>query len=118
MLKNNIIFNANLNYNIAELQNTQSFPQFGNIGKTFYSWLPSFMMRYIISRNENLRIFYRTNNDAPSIDQLQQVLNNTNPTQLSIGNPNLSQDYSHFIAVRYLQTNAQHMHTFFILFRG
>ena len=114
--KNNIIFNANLNYNIAELQNTQSFPQFGNIGRTFYSWLPSFMMRYIISRNENLRIFYRTNNDAPSIDQLQQVLNNTNPTQLSIGNPNLSQDYSHFIAVRYLQTNAQHMHTFFILF--
>ncbi|MCL5031529.1 MAG: TonB dependent receptor [Bacteroidetes bacterium] len=114
--KNNIIFNANLNYNIAELQNSQSFPQFGNIGRTFYSWLPSFMMRYIISRNENLRIFYRTNNNDPSIDQLQQVLNNTNPTQLSIGNPDLSQDYSHFIAIRYLQTNAQHMHTFFILF--
>ncbi len=113
--KNKLLFNLGLNYNIAELQNAQSFPQLGNIERKFYSWLPSFMLRYMVSRNENLRIFYRTTNDDPSIDQLQQVLNNTNPTQLSIGNPNLSQDYSHFIAIRYLQTNAQHMHTFFAM---
>lgn len=113
---NGLIFNVGLNYNIAQLQNSQSFPLLGNLERKFYSLLPSFMMRYNISRNENLRIFYRTNNDDPSIDQLQQVLNNTNPTQLSIGNPNLSQDYKHFIALRYSQTNAAHMHTFFILF--
>ena len=111
----NLLFNLGLNYNISELQNAQSFPQIGSIERKFYSWLPSFMLRYMVSRNENLRIFYRTTNDDPSIDQLQQVLNNTNPTQLSIGNPNLSQDYSHMIAIRYLQTNAQHMHTFFVL---
>ena len=83
----------NLNYNIAELEDNQTFPTSGTMERTFYSVLPSFFLRYYVSRNNNLRISYTTTDDDPSITQLQNVLNNSNTTQLSIGNPALSQDY-------------------------
>ena len=111
-----LLLSANINYNLAQLINSQYFPQSKNIERNFYSILPSFMLRYNISHDKNLRIFYRTRNDDPGVDQLQDVLNNTNPTQLSIGNPLLTQDYNHTLILRYSETNGKHMRTFFILF--
>ena len=113
--ENNLIFSLNLNYNIAQLENNQAFPQQGNIERTFHSILPSLFFRYNISRGNNLRIFYRTNNDDPNINQLQNVLNNSDPTQLSIGNPNLGQDYKHSFILRYLHMNGRHMPFFLLL---
>ena len=113
--ENNLIFALNLNYNIAQLENDQTFPQQGNIERTFNSFLPSVFFRYNIARGNNLRIFYRTNNDDPSINQLQSVLNNSDPTQLSIGNPNLSQDYKHSFILRYLHINGDHMPLFVLV---
>jgi hypothetical protein len=112
---NSLSFAANVNYNIAELNNNQTFPSSGRIERTFHSVLPSFFLRYFVSRNNNLRLSYSTNNNAPSIDQLQNVLNNSNTTQLSIGNPNLSQDYKHSLTLRYIQTNTDHTNSFFIM---
>jgi hypothetical protein len=114
--KEQLMFMLNLNYNIAQLYNNQTFPGTDSFSKRFYSLLPSFMLRYEFSRNDNLRINYRASNNNPSIDQLQNVVNNSNPTQLTIGNPNLSQDYTHSIAIRYSETNGMHMRTFFALF--
>ena len=116
--ENHLSFALNLNYNIAQLVNNQSFPGADMMGRTFHSVLPSLFLRYFISRNNNLRISYYATNDDPSIDQLQNVINNSNPTQLSIGNPNLSQDYKHSLVLRYIQTNAEHMNSLFILFGG
>jgi Outer membrane protein beta-barrel family len=108
----------NLNYNVSILNNTRTFPFYGYLEKKFYSLLPSMMLRYNISRESNLRIMIRSNNDAPSITQLQDVLNNSNPTQLSIGNPNLSQDYKNSIVLRYSQISPGHTNIFFILLSG
>jgi hypothetical protein len=65
------------------------------------------MYSYRFDNKSNLRIFYRTNTNAPSVNQLQGVINNSNPTQLSTGNPNLKQDYSHSLSARYGVTNAK-----------
>jgi hypothetical protein len=65
------------------------------------------MYNYRFTNKANLRIFYRTNTNAPSVNQLQGVINNSNPTQLSTGNPNLKQDYSHSLSFRYGVTNAK-----------
>jgi hypothetical protein len=73
------------------------------------------MLQYKVSKDQNLRIFYRTNNDDPSIDQLQQVLNNSNPTQLTTGNPSLAQDYKHSFNLRYTETGFENVHSFFVL---
>jgi len=113
--ESSLSFAANIKYNIAQLSNSQTFPEQGYLGRSYYSWLPSLFLRYFISRTNNLRLFYNTNNDPPSIDQLQNVLNNSNPTQLSIGNPDLSQDYKHSLVLRYIQINPQLMNSFFVM---
>ena len=113
--KDDLSFALGVNYNISQLRNKQTYPYSLSIGKSFYSILPSFMFQYRVSKDQNLRFFYRTNNDDPSIDQLQEVLNNSNPTQLTTGNPNLAQDYKHSFNLRYTETGFENVHSFFVL---
>jgi Outer membrane protein beta-barrel family/Carboxypeptidase regulatory-like domain len=113
-----LIMALNLNYNVSILNNSRTFPIDGYLEKKFYSFLPSMMLRYNISMESNLRIMIRSNNDAPSIIQLQDVLNNSNPTQLSMGNPNLSQDSKNSVVLKYSQISPGHTNIFFILFSG
>jgi hypothetical protein len=47
---------------------------------------------------------YRTNTNAPSISQLQNIVDNSNPLLLRTGNPDLRQDYTHSLMVRYGKT--------------
>ncbi|MDP4115420.1 MAG: TonB-dependent receptor [Bacteroidota bacterium] len=107
-----------LNYNIANLKNDIVFPNTTNIQKTFYSFLPSFRARFAISKDQNLRINYQASNNAPSVDQLQNVLDNTNSIQLSIGNPLLKQDISHSISLRYSIMNFSNMQSLFVMMNG
>ena len=57
---------------------------------------------------------YRTNISAPSIKQLQNVINVSNPLQLSTGNPNLREDYEQTLILRYGLTKKKTAHNFFI----
>jgi hypothetical protein len=52
-------------------------------------------MNWKISEITNLRFFYRTSTDEPSISELQNAINNTDRLRLSTGNPNLKQEYAH-----------------------
>ncbi|MGE0566691.1 MAG: outer membrane beta-barrel protein [Bacteroidia bacterium] len=84
--------------------------------KAFSSLLPNFFMRYTISKSTNFRLFYRASNNPPSIDQLQNVLNNSNALQLSMGNPDLKQDFQHFMGMRYSSVNTLKSTSFFSMF--
>ena len=116
--ESNLSLAANISYNISRLENGQSFPQNERIERNFYSILPFAMLHYKLTNAENIRLFYRASNDAPSVDQLQNVLDNSNPTQLSIGNPALAQDYKHMLVLRYSSTERRSFNSFFILFSG
>jgi hypothetical protein len=59
------------------------------------------------SKEENLRLMYRASTNPPSISQLQDVLDNSNPLFLTSGNPDLKQAYTHNFTTRYGKTNAQ-----------
>ena len=116
--KEGFAVDANLNYNIATLTSNQTYPFSAEVSKSFYSFLPSLMLRYSVNRDNNFRLYLRTSNNSPSVEQLQNVLNNTNPQQLSIGNPNLKQDYRTTLSFRYQSANIQSMSSFFIMFSG
>jgi hypothetical protein len=106
-------------FQVAKLSNETQFPPpDSKTNETFQSVLPNLMFRYNFPNKSNLRIFYRTSNSPPSGSQLQNVLNNNNPLQLSIGNPNLKQDYEHNVTIRYSAANADKANAFFILFSG
>lgn len=109
---------ANIGLNRSTLEKSASFPVSMENSRNFFSVLPSFMLRYNITRDKNLRLHYRTFNREPSIDQLQYVLNNSNPQQLTIGNPELVQDYRHVLNLRYSAINASSLHSLFMLLNG
>jgi hypothetical protein len=116
--RNKISLNANLNYNLASLTSKQVYPENYQLDRKFNSLLPSLIFSYNISRDKNLNFFYRTSNTAPSVTQLQNILDNSNPLQLSIGNPGLKQEYNHFVAMKFSTINFSNMHSFFLMFSG
>ncbi len=106
-------FNVRANAQWATLVNQRTFPQEKNINQTFFNVLPSAMFRYDLDRTRNIRIFYRSSTQLPSVEQLQDVLNNSNPVQLTVGNPNLRQTFQQNIFGRYQASNVEKGSTLF-----
>lgn len=105
-------------YQWAQLQNKRTFPFEYDLNKTFNSVLPSAMFQYKFTEKKNLRIMYRSNNTSPTVDQLQDVINNSNSLQLTTGNANLKQDFQNTLNMRYSAVNATKNTSFFALLGG
>lgn len=109
---------ASLDGQLAVLKGNQSYPKTQVLDRQFSSILPGFQLRYNMGAKRNLRFNYRTSNNAPGIDQLQPVINNSNPMQLSSGNPMLVQDYQHNVFVRYFSVKPEIGKNLFLMMNG
>lgn len=110
--------NAGASYQHATLDNTFIDPAADPLRRTFISILPNAFFQYRFNMRKNLRANYRSNNNAPSADQLQSVINNSNPLQLSSGNPDLGQDFQHNLSIRYSAVNTDKNTSLFALLGG
>lgn len=99
--------NANLAYQYTTIQGQQTIPIVAETDKSYHNFLPRAMFMYNFSRSSNMRIFYNTNTRAPSATQLQNVVDNTNPLQLTGGNPDLDQQYTHSLNMRFRRANSE-----------
>jgi hypothetical protein len=99
------MFNIGVNLQNAKLESQRTFPTNTSVNQSFTNILPNLMLRRKISPKSSINIFYRASTNAPSVTQLQDVVNNSNAIQLSVGNPSLKQQYSHFVSARYTFTN-------------
>jgi uncharacterized membrane protein YgcG len=97
----------------ATLEGEQTFPRAFTVDRSFKNILPQAMFTYRPNKNKNLRIMYRSATNPPSITQLQNVVDNTNPLLLKTGNPDLEQSYEHSLTVRYGATDAKTSRSFF-----
>ena len=111
-------FNVRANAQWAKLVNDKTFPTVARFSQTFFNVMPSAMLRYNIDKLHNVRLFYRTNTQLPSVDQLQDVVNNSNPLQLSVGNPDLKQSFQQNLFIRYQSSNPEKSTTFFAMTGG
>jgi hypothetical protein len=97
----------------AALRGSQTFPQNLNVNQTFENLLPFARLKFDFSKTKVLRMIYRTGTNIPNIDQLQNVVDNSNPLNIRAGNPDLTQEYQHGLTFRYNQTNADKGTVFF-----
>jgi hypothetical protein len=111
-------FNIGVDFQNANLNNERLLPYNNTLTRSFNNILPSARLQYNFDKKKILRLFYRTSTNAPSVDQLQDVINNTNPLQLSSGNPDLVQSYDHRLNIRYNATNTNAGSTFFAMLSG
>ena len=75
--------------------------QANNVEKKFYRWLPHTFINYDIDNSQSLNFRYATRLQEPSLDQLQPVVNNSDPLRIYQGNPNLRAAFVHRLAMRY-----------------
>lgn len=109
---------ARVNTQWANLANDQTFPQQTFFDTRFFNVLPSASFRYNLDKNRNFRLNYRSNTKLPSVDQLQNVVDNSNPLQLTAGNPNLGQAEQHNLFLRYQGANPAKSTTIFFMMGG
>lgn len=106
-------FSVGVNYQHAVLEGKQAFPYQADVNRTFSNVLPNLRLQRKISPRSSVRIFYRTRTNAPSVTQLQDVVNVRNVLFPSVGNPQLEQDYGHTLVTRYQFTNTAKRVSFF-----
>lgn len=71
------------------------------IKNNFENFLPSLRMNYGFSNSKNLMFNYQTSVTEPSIEQLQPVINNADPLNIYVGNPELRPAYVHSWRINY-----------------
>lgn len=91
----------------AQLKNTSYLDTRLRTEKNFLTLLPSFHYRKELSSKTRFFTFFRSSTNAPTISQLQNVLNNTNPLFVNIGNPYLSQSLSHTLRMGIRHINSE-----------
>ena len=72
-----------------------------------HNWSPQAMLNYEFNDNTNLRFFYWGRSAQPSTNQLLPVPDNSNPLNISLGNPNLNPYFNHNLRGNFGYTNKQ-----------
>lgn len=100
----------NLSFGVDAQQSTlsgqQTFPFEFKVNRNFQNILPNARLNYKFSKAKNLRINYRSSTNIPSISQLQNVVDISNPLQVRSGNPDLEQTFENNLFMRYGGFNA------------
>lgn len=82
------------------------------------NWSPQAMLFYDISENANLRTFYFGRSIQPENSQLMPVPDNSNPLNISFGNPMLQPYFSHDIRGDYRFNNKKKFSSLNVHFEG
>jgi hypothetical protein len=90
-----------------ELQNIPIEP------RTYQNFLPVLRFNYDFSTSKHLRFDYETSVQEPSIQQLQPVVDNSDPLNVYVGNPKLRPAYSQSWRMNFTTFNPMNFISFF-----
>jgi uncharacterized membrane protein YgcG len=110
--KNNWTANFGVDLQNAGLYSNQLSPVRSTVDQTFTNFLPNFMLNYRSKGGTQFRMFFRSSTNQPSISQLQNVIDNSNPLALTAGNPDLKQEYRNMFNIRYSLSGADRPYNF------
>ncbi|ODS82763.1 MAG: hypothetical protein ABS46_07940 [Cytophagaceae bacterium SCN 52-12] len=113
-----MMFSTGFDLQHANLYSQQLFPGNNKVDNSFFNVLPNAMLMIGKRGGTNFRLFYRASTQEPSINQLQNVIDNSNPLFMSAGNPDLKQSYRHMLSARFNTIGAQTGHNLFVLISG
>ncbi|MCF0052324.1 outer membrane beta-barrel protein [Dyadobacter sp. LJ53] len=105
--KNSWSANFGLDFQNTGLYSQQLAPVNAKVDQSFTNLLPNFMLSYRSKTGTQFRTFFRSSTNQPSISQLQNVIDNSNPLALTAGNPDLKQEYRNMFNVRYSLAGAE-----------
>jgi hypothetical protein len=75
----------------------------GDTSKTYnyVNLFPKANFSYKLSKQTSLNFMYRGSTRQPSITQIQPLVQNTDPLNITVGNPNLKQEFNNEVTLRF-----------------
>lgn len=70
--------------------------------KTFTNVLPTLRLNYDFTTSRNITFRYETSVREPSVEQLQPIVDNSDPLNVYIGNPDLRPEYTHGFNIHFM----------------
>lgn len=108
-------FNIGLDGRASDMHSEQTYPFNAVVDRSYANLLPNAMYSRNWGRQTRLRVMYRTSVSAPSISQLQTVVDNSDPLHLKTGNLGLDQTYRHAVTFRFNTIDSARTRPFFAL---
>ena len=108
--------NMNLSFgNGVQFGNLTSINTSKNIELTqhYTNMYPTANFSYRFTRTSNLRFNYSGRTAQPSVTQLQPVIDNSDPLNVQIGNPDLKQSFTHSLRLLYTSFDNVHFRNIF-----
>ena len=97
--KNRIV--ANLQYQRSELTGNIVGEQGDKIDKSYNNFMYFAMANVAFNKENTLRVFFRSWADNPSVTQLQNIFDVSNPQYVSVGNTDINPAFVHNISAHY-----------------
>ncbi len=117
--KNALTLNANVSVQRTDLINEQVIPEATPDGDyTFDHLMYSFVMRKTFNPTNSLRLNINSRTSNPSITDLQEVLVDTDPTDIAYGNSALAPSYANSFSATYNRSNIMMGRTFMAMISG
>jgi hypothetical protein len=83
------------------------------VSRTYKRVLPNLRANYRFNMTESVNLDYDASIREPNVDQLQPIIDNTDPLNISLGNPDLKPESNHRVMLRYNRFNQANMHGLF-----
>ena len=116
--KFNYTIGLNLDPSYSSSENFVGDTTLSKITRKVVNLSPMAQFNYMFDKRTNLRIMYNGRTSQPSMTQLQPVADISDPTNITIGNPDLNPRYTNNVFIRFQQFTPVKQRAFMIMANG
>lgn len=116
--KFNYTIGLNLDPSCSSSENFVGDTTLSKITRKVVNLSPMAQFNYMFDKRTNLRIMYNGRTSQPSMTQLQPVADISDPTNITIGNPDLNPRYTNNVFIRFQQFTPEKQRAFMIMANG
>ena len=116
--KFNYTIGLNLDPSYSSSENFVGDTTLSKITRKVVNLSPMAQFNYMFDKRTNLRIMYNGRTSQPSMTQLQPVADISDPTNITIGNPDLNPRYTNNVFIRFQQFTPEKQRAFMIMENG
>ncbi len=77
--------------------------------RTVFNWTPTLNYRYRFTKQRSLNVNYRGRSQEPELTQLIEVVDDSNPMNITTGNAGLKPTFNNTLRVEFRDYNAEHL---------
>ncbi len=92
-------------FELTSLKNEESFPNKNDFDKDYFAFKPYLKYSFKLAKQKRIMLNYSSKTTTPSVQDLQEVIDLSNPLYISTGNSELEQARSHSLMAFYTASN-------------